>query len=91
MSRMRSIAIKSVGSDNELYLERVDIPKCGPNDVLIQIYFAGVNRPDILQKEGKYLPPVDASPILGLEASGKIVGMGKSVTKWRSTPIRNIK
>jgi putative PIG3 family NAD(P)H quinone oxidoreductase len=49
---------------------------------LIEVHFAGVNRPDSLQRAGKYPPPPGASPILGLEVSGEIVAHGVEVTEW---------
>ena len=50
--------------------------------MLIEVKFAGVNRPDLLQRAGKYPPPPGASPILGLEVSGQIVARGGEVTEW---------
>lgn len=56
-------------------------PKAG--EVLIQVSYAGVNRPDILQRSGSYPPPPDASPFMGLEVSGTIVAVGDGVPKQR--------
>lgn len=62
------------------------VPRQGPlpavrdDEVLIKVAYAGVNRPDVLQRSGKYPPPPDASPYIGLEASGEIVALGRSVT-----------
>lgn len=50
------------------------VPKAG--EVLIKVAYAGINRPEVLQRSGKYPPPPGASPILGLEVSGEIVAMG---------------
>jgi NADPH:quinone reductase-like Zn-dependent oxidoreductase len=44
---------------------------------------AGVNRPDCLQRSGRYPPPADASPYIGLEVSGHVVALGQGVTEWR--------
>jgi putative PIG3 family NAD(P)H quinone oxidoreductase len=44
---------------------------------------AGVNRPDLLQREGRYPPPPGASPILGLEVAGEVAGVGEGVSRWR--------
>ena len=68
---------------SNLRLAVVDIPELGSHEVLLRVFFAGVNRPDILQRQGKYNPPKDASKILGLEASGEIVRIGSSVTRWQ--------
>ncbi len=50
--------------------------------VLIEVAYAGVNRPDVLQRSGSYPPPPGASPYLGLEVSGTIIGVGPDVTAW---------
>jgi NADPH2:quinone reductase len=57
------------------------VPKAG--EVLIEVHFAGVNRPDVLQRSGSYPPPPDASPYLGLEVSGTVVALGEGVTAWQ--------
>lgn len=57
------------------------VPAAG--DVLIEVACAGVNRPDCAQRIGRYLPPADASPILGLEVSGRIAAVGAGVTAWQ--------
>lgn len=63
-------------------LEVVDLPKPepGPGEVLIRVAAAGVNRPDLLQRQGLYEPPPGATNILGLECSGDIVAVGEGVT-----------
>ncbi|MFP5407392.1 MAG: NAD(P)H-quinone oxidoreductase, partial [Gammaproteobacteria bacterium] len=55
------------------------VPAPGPGEVLIRVAFAGVNRPDVAQRYGKYPPPPGASPHLGLEASGEVVALGDGV------------
>jgi putative PIG3 family NAD(P)H quinone oxidoreductase len=57
-------------------------PKAG--EVLIEVSYAGVNRPDCSQRAGKYAPPPDASPILGLEVAGVIAACGEGVTSWHA-------
>ena len=79
---MKVISFEEYGSSEVLKISSADIPELNPNEVLLKVYAAGVNRPDLLQREGKYLPPKDASKILGLEASGEIVLKGKKVSKW---------
>ena len=79
---MRYIAHEPGGGPEVLRIERREPPEPGPRDVLIEVKFAGVNRPDLLQRAGKYPPPAGASPILGLEVSGQIVGRGAEVTEW---------
>jgi putative PIG3 family NAD(P)H quinone oxidoreductase len=53
------------------------------DEVLIRVHAAGINRPDILQRQGVYPPPADASPILGLEVAGEITACGKNVKRWK--------
>jgi NADPH:quinone reductase len=66
-------------------LRIVDGPTPVPNadQILIEVKFAGVNRPDILQRMGRYNPPADASPVLGLEVSGRVASVGSNVTAWK--------
>jgi putative PIG3 family NAD(P)H quinone oxidoreductase len=59
------------------------MPVAGDQDVLIEVAYAGVNRPDVAQRAGRYNPPPGASPVLGLEVSGKIAATGKEVTQWK--------
>ena len=63
-------------------VERPD-PVPGPDEVLIRVAAAGVNRPDVIQRAGGYPPPPGASDIPGLEVSGTIVSVGANVTTWR--------
>jgi NADPH2:quinone reductase len=63
-------------------VERPD-PVPGPDDVLIRVAGAGVNRPDVLQRKGAYPPPAGASDIPGLEVSGTIAAVGSNVGQWR--------
>lgn len=58
-------------------------PPIRPGEVLIEVAFAGVNRPDVAQRAGSYPPPPDASPILGLEVAGRIVEVAPDVTQWK--------
>lgn len=59
------------------------IPVPGFGQIVIRVAFAGVNRPDALQREGKYPLPPGASPLPGLEASGHVVEVGAGVTRWK--------
>ncbi|WP_428385797.1 NAD(P)H-quinone oxidoreductase [Nevskia ramosa] len=58
-------------------------PAPGPNEVLIKVSAAGVNRPDLLQRQGAYAPPPTASPILGLEVAGTVAALGAEVRGWQ--------
>jgi putative PIG3 family NAD(P)H quinone oxidoreductase len=57
-------------------------PTPGPGEVLLAVRATAVNRADLLQREGRYPPPVGASPILGLEAAGEVVALGPDVDGW---------
>ncbi|WP_369027324.1 NAD(P)H-quinone oxidoreductase [Qipengyuania sp. RANM35] len=59
--------------------EELPLPEPGENQLLIRIAWAGVNRPDVIQRQGFYPPPPGASPIPGLEVSGTVVAVGKGV------------
>ncbi len=55
------------------------VPEPAPDEVLIRVQAAGVNRPDVAQRQGSYPPPPNASPILGLEVAGEVVAAGREV------------
>jgi NADPH:quinone reductase-like Zn-dependent oxidoreductase len=63
-------------------VERPD-PVPGPGEVLIRVAAAGVNRPDVLQRQGAYRPPAGASDIPGLEVAGTVEAIGPGVDGWR--------
>jgi putative PIG3 family NAD(P)H quinone oxidoreductase len=58
-------------------------PEPGPAEVLVQVAAAGVNRPDVLQRQGRYAPPPGVSDVPGLEIAGRVVARGGHVDKWR--------
>jgi len=70
------------GPDVLRAVERPD-PAPGPGDLLIRVAGAGINRPDVLQRQGSYPPPPGASDIPGLEVAGTIAAIGDRVTGWR--------
>ncbi len=74
---MKSIYIEKPGAAENLSVIESEIPVPKEDEVLLRVYAAGVNRPDILQRQGVYPPPADASPILGLEVAGEVVVCGK--------------
>lgn len=63
--------------------ERTD-PQAGPGEIRIRVRAAGVNRPDLLQRNGGYPPPPGASDIMGLEVAGEVDQVGHEVTRWRA-------
>ena len=71
-----------VEEDQPLKLGNVEKPSCGPNDVLVEIVTAGLNRADLVQRRGLYPPPPGASEIMGLECAGTIVATGSEVSGW---------
>lgn len=76
---MRAIEISTPGGPDVLVERRVPVPMPGRDDVLIEVAAAGVNRPDVLQRLGRYAPPPGASPLPGLEVAGKIVAVGDGI------------
>ncbi len=58
------------------------LPVLKPGEVLIEVAYAGVNRPDVAQRSGRYPPPPGASPYMGLEVAGKVVAKSDDVTQW---------
>lgn len=58
------------------------LPVAGAGEVLVKVAAAGVNRPDVAQRQGTYPPPKDASPVMGLEVSGTVVALGAGVTDF---------
>ena len=80
---MRYIDMAGPGGSEVLTLATGPVPRPGPQEVLIRVTAAGVNRPDVLQRTGSYPPPPGASPVLGLEVAGTIAALGPEVTEWR--------
>jgi putative PIG3 family NAD(P)H quinone oxidoreductase len=80
---MKQIAYGPGDSADTLRIVEAPEPTLGAGEVLIRVDYAGVNRPDLLQRSGKYPPPPDASPVLGLEVSGRIARVGPGVATWR--------
>ncbi|GGE42356.1 NAD(P)H quinone oxidoreductase [Primorskyibacter flagellatus] len=80
MTDMRAIEISEPGGPEVLKPTRRPRPEPLAGQVVIKVAYAGVNRPDALQRAGKYAPPPDASDLPGLEASGEVVGTGEGVS-----------
>ncbi len=79
---MRAITYDQPGPPDVLKVVDVKFPQLNENQILIKVVAAGVNRPDIIQREGNYPPPSDHSPILGLEVSGYVEKKGKNVNNF---------
>jgi NADPH2:quinone reductase len=80
-AQMTAIAISKPGGPEVLVPEQRPVPKPGPNEILIKVAAAGVNRPDVLQRLGLYPVPPGASDLPGLEISGEVVALGEGVTR----------
>jgi putative PIG3 family NAD(P)H quinone oxidoreductase len=79
---MRAVAIREPGPPGVLQAITAECPVPGDHDVLVEVAAAGVNRPDVLQRLGKYPVPDDASPLPGLEVAGTITAAGAAVSRW---------
>lgn len=79
---MKALVVKEKNGNPEMVMGETQKPQPSENELLVKIEATALNRADLLQKTGKYLPPKGASEILGLEMAGKIVECGSSVTKY---------
>jgi putative PIG3 family NAD(P)H quinone oxidoreductase len=80
---MRAVIITEPGGPEVLQWEEVPDPVPGPGEVLIDVAAAGVNRADLLQRQGLYPPPPGAPHYPGMEVSGRIESVGDGVTRWQ--------
>ena len=80
---MNVVEIIHPGLPNVLKPSTRPIPIPAADEILIKVEYAGVNRPDVLQRMGKYAPPPGASDLPGLECSGEIVSVGDAVVRWK--------
>ena len=80
---MKAIEISAYGDADKLKLTQRPVPVPSHDQILIRIAWAGINRPDVLQRAGGYAPPPGASDLPGLEASGEVVGVGSGVSRWK--------
>jgi putative PIG3 family NAD(P)H quinone oxidoreductase len=79
---MRAVVVTEPGGPDVLKVAEVPDPVAGPGEVLIEIVAAGVNRADLMQRQGLYPPPPGAPPYPGLECSGRIAALGDGTTGW---------
>lgn len=79
---MRAVEISRFGPPEVLRVVARPIPVPGPGEVLIKVVAAGVNRPDVIQRYGRYAPPPGASDIPGLEVAGHVAGRSEDVVQW---------
>ena len=82
-SRMTVIAIKAPGGPEMLIPQELPIPALASGEILVKVAAAGVNRPDVRQRQGSYPPPKGATDIPGLEIAGEVVALGPDVKRWK--------
>jgi len=78
---MKAILIKEPGGPEVLTLGEFETPRPSAHEVLVKVKATALNRADTIQRKGVYPPPAGASPILGLEMSGEVVGLGSDISK----------
>jgi putative PIG3 family NAD(P)H quinone oxidoreductase len=81
---MTSIAIREPGGPEMLVPQQQALPSPGEGEILVKVAAAGVNRPDVLQRQGHYPPPKGATAIPGLEIAGEVAQVGAGVTRWNT-------
>jgi len=81
--KMQAVEISTPGGPEVLKIVQRARPEPSAEQILIKVQFAGVNRPDALQRAGNYAPPAGASDLPGLEASGVVEAVGAGVSKWK--------
>jgi putative PIG3 family NAD(P)H quinone oxidoreductase len=79
---MLAVEITEFGGPDVLRLVERVLPRPGPDEVLVRVEAAGVNRPDVMQRMGKYPPPPGASDLPGLEVAGTVAACGDAVARW---------
>ncbi|MGE0418346.1 MAG: NAD(P)H-quinone oxidoreductase, partial [Acetobacteraceae bacterium] len=80
---MTHIHMDGAGGPEVMKIATGPLPEIRADEVLIRVQAAGVNRPDVAQRQGSYPPPPGASPILGLEVAGEVAALGADVTGWQ--------
>jgi NADPH2:quinone reductase len=82
-AQMTAIAIRAPGGPDMLVPEQRPLPRPDEGEVLVKVAAAGVNRPDVMQRQGLYPPPAGATDIPGLEIAGEVVALGAGVKRWK--------
>lgn len=81
---MRAITAPEPGGPQALRVVDLPDPQAGRGELLVRVWAAGVNRADVLQRQGRYPPPPGAGDVLGLEVAGQVVAIGPGVEDWRT-------
>jgi len=79
---MRAVVVTEPGGPDQLTIAEVPDPVAGPGELLVRVAAAGVNRADLLQRQGFYPPPKGISDVIGLEVSGRVEAIGEGVEGW---------
>jgi putative PIG3 family NAD(P)H quinone oxidoreductase len=79
---MKAVVYEKPGDESVLKIGEAADPKAGPGQLLIRVKYAGINRADLMQRQGHYPPPPGASEIIGLECAGEVAAVGTGVTGW---------
>jgi NADPH:quinone reductase len=82
-TEMRFVDLPSFGAPDVMRLATGPLPQPRTGEILVKVEAAGVNRPDVAQRQGTYPPPKGASPVLGLEVAGEVVAIGEGVSEYR--------
>ena len=82
-ARMTAIGIRALGGPEVLVAEDRPVPTPGAGEILVAVQAAGINRPDVMQRQGLYPPLKGAPDIPGLEIAGRVAACGKGVERWR--------
>jgi len=80
---MTCIAIREPGGPDVLVASEQPLPSPGEGEILVKVIAAGVNRPDVMQRQGHYPPPKGATEIPGLEIAGEVVELGRGTKRWK--------
>ncbi|HYB92271.1 MAG TPA: NAD(P)H-quinone oxidoreductase, partial [Candidatus Binataceae bacterium] len=80
---MKAVIVEKSGQERTLKLGEVPDPVPKPDELLIRVRCAGLNRADLMQRQGLYPPPPGASEIIGLECAGEVIEIGRNVSGWR--------
>jgi tumor protein p53-inducible protein 3 len=80
---MKAVICEKPGDESVLKVGELPDPKAGPGQLLIRVKYAGLNRADLMQRQGFYPPPPGASEIIGMECAGEVAAIGAGVSGWR--------
>jgi putative PIG3 family NAD(P)H quinone oxidoreductase len=81
---MRFVDLPSFGGPEVMTFSNGPLPSPKAGELLVKVQAAGINRPDVAQRQGNYPAPKDASPVLGLEVAGEVVALGEGVSDFQT-------